>query len=217
MPGSTTRIIKNTIVSGSRFASILIALMQIVNDMGIVNDSLRDWTNTSDRRRVGRKGGARAFFSRVQMAYAYEALLLVDEIRKSDEMRAEVEKCEQKTRDGFTAVCAFFDTEDYKKLLRIRNNVGFHYDTKLGERAIKEIAKKVPEDMSSMTLGNDPLDWYFQLGDKATERVVVRHIFGVAEGADIGKESDAIAGRMFDMSEKLAEFAGYFIWETTKR
>jgi hypothetical protein len=64
---------------------------------------------------------------------------------------------------------------------------------------------------------SDPLDWYFQLGDKATERVVVRHIFGVAEGADIGKESDAIAGRIFDMSEKLAEFAGYFIWENTKR
>jgi hypothetical protein len=123
------------------------------------------------------------------MAYVYEALLLIDEIRKSDEMKAEVERCEQKTRDCFTAVCAFFDTEDYKKLLRIRNNVGFHYDAKLGERAVKEIAEKFPEDTSSMTLGSDPLDWYFQLGDKATERVVVRHIFGVAEGADIGKES----------------------------
>jgi len=217
VPGSTTRIIKSTIVSGSKFASILITLMQIINDMGIVNDSLRDWSNTNDRRRVGRKGGARAFFSRVQMAYAHEALLLIDKIRTSDEMKAEVEKCEQKTRDCFTAVCKFFDTEDYKKLLRIRNNVGFHYDAKLGERAIKEIVENLPEDMSSMTLGSDPLDWYFELGDKATERVVVRHIFGLPEGADIGKESDAIAGRIFDMSEKLAEFAGYFIWETTRR
>ena len=51
-----------------------------------------------------------------------------------------------------------------------------------------EIAEIFPEDMSSMTLGREPLDWYFQLGDKVTERVVVRHIFGNVEGADITKD-----------------------------
>lgn len=40
---------------------------------------------------------------------------------------------------------------------------------------------------------------------------MVRYIFEVPKD----KESDAIAGRVFDMSEKLAEFAGYFIWERT--
>jgi hypothetical protein len=114
---------------------------------------------------------------------------------------------------SFTKVCAFLETPDYKKLIRIRNNVGFHYDAKLAERAVKEIAEKLPEDRSSMTLGQDPLERYFQLGDKVTERIVVRHIFEVAEGEDVTKESDEIGGRIFDMAEALADFAGYFIWE----
>lgn len=216
MPSSTTRIIKNTRIAESKLASILVRLMQVVNDMGIVNDSLRDWSTTTDRQRAGRRGGARAFFARVQMAYVYEALLIIQEIAKDPALKAEVEKCEKKTQDSFATVCAFLETSDFKKLLRIRNNVGFHYDAKLAERAVKEIAEKLPEDMSSMTLGQDPLDWYFQLGDKVTERIVVRHVFEVAEGADIAKESDKIGGRIFDMAQLLADFAGYFIWEHTK-
>ena len=53
------------------------------------------------------------------------------------------------------------------------------------------LAEKFPEDTSSMTLGNEPLDWYFELGDKATERVVVRHMFGVVKRAvEDGERSD---------------------------
>jgi hypothetical protein len=191
-------------------------LMQIVNDMGIVNDSLREWSTTTDRQRARRKGGARAFFARVQMAYVYEALSVIQEIAKDPTLKAEVEKCEKKTQDSFAQVCVFLDTPDYKTLLRIRNNVGFHYTSKLAERALKEMADKLPEDMSSMTLGEDPLDWHFQLGDKVTERIVVRHIFEIAEGTDFAKESDEVGGRIFDMAESLASFAGYFIWEHTK-
>jgi hypothetical protein len=216
VPSSTTRIIKNTRISDSQLASILVRLMQVVNDMGIVNDSLREWSTTTDRRRMGRKGGARAFFARVQMAYVYEALLIIQELKKDADLTAEVEKCEKKTSDSFATVCAFLETPDYKRLLRIRNNVGFHYDAKLAERSVRQIAEKLPEDTSSMTLGQDPLDWYFQLGDKVTERIVVRHIFEVPEGADIAKESDEIGGRIFDMAQALADFAGYFIWEHTK-
>ena len=66
-----------------------------------------------------------------------------------------------------------------------------------------------------MTLGEDPLDWHFVLGDKIQDKIVVRYIFEVSKDKDVGKESDAIAGRVLDMAEKLAEFAGYFIWERT--
>ena len=80
---------------------------------------------------------------------------------------------------------------------------------------MKEIAADFPNDSSTMTLGKDPLDWHFVLGDKVQDKVVVRYIFEVPKDKDIGKDSDAIAGRVFDMAEKLAEFAGYFIWERT--
>ena len=69
---------------------------------------------------------------------------------------------------------------------------------------------------SSMTLGEDPLDWHFILGDKVQDKIVVRYIFDVPKDKDASTESDAIAGRVFDMSEKLADFAGYFVWERTK-
>jgi hypothetical protein len=98
----------------------------------------------------------------------------------------------------------------------VRNNAGLHYDPKLSERAVNEIAEKYPGDTSSMSLGNDRLDWYFHLGDKVSERIVVRYIFELPEGAGIGKGSDAIVGRIFEMAEALTEFAGYFIWEHTR-
>jgi hypothetical protein len=189
--------------------------MMIVNDMAIVNESLRVWSTSKDKRWESRKGGGRALFGRVQMSYVHEALEVIKEIRDSAALTAEVEKCTPKTRDCFGAIKAFFDTEDYKKLIKLRNNVGFHYNAKYAERAVKEIAADFPEDSSPMTLGEEPLDWHFVLGDKVQDKVVVRYIFEVPKGEDIGKASDAIAGRVFDMAEKLTEFAGYFIWERT--
>jgi hypothetical protein len=140
---------------------------------------------------------------------------VIKEIRDRAALTAEVAKCSKPTQDRFAAVKAFIDTDDYQKLLRLRNNAGFHYDTKLGERAVKEIAAEFLEDSSPMTLGEDPLDWHFVLGDKVQDKIVVRYIFEVPKDKDMAKESDAIAGRVFDMAEKLAEFAGYFIWERT--
>jgi hypothetical protein len=68
---------------------------------------------------------------------------------------------------------------------RIRNNASFHYDAKLTARALKEIDKKFPDHVSSDSLGHDPLDLYYELGDFALDRIVVRHIFEVPEDADL--------------------------------
>jgi hypothetical protein len=215
MPKSTTRFVKTKKIADSSLASVLVRLMMIVNDMAIVNESLRVWSTSKDKRWETRKGGGRALFGRMQMSYVYEALELIKEIRDSKTLMDEVERCSKNTRDCFATVRAFLDTDDYKKLIRLRNNIGFHYDAKLADRAVKEIAADFPEDSSPMTLGEEPLDWHFVLGDKVQDKIVVRYIFEVPKDKDAGKESDAIAGRVFDMSEKLAEFAGYFIWERT--
>ena len=60
------------------------------------------------------------------------------------------------------------------------------------------------------------LDWYFELGDKIAQQIVVYHIFKIEEGKDIAKQSDAIANRIFDAAEEIALFAGGFIQEQTK-
>jgi hypothetical protein len=215
MPKSTTRIPKNAKIAASGIASVIARLMMIVNDMAIVNEFQRMWSTSKDERWESRRGGGRALFARIQMSYVYEALELIKEIRDSAKLMTEVGKCSKKTEECFTAVKAFIDTEDYKKLCRLRNNVGFHYDPKLAERAVREISSDFPEDASAMTLGEDPLDWHFVLGDKVQDKIVVRYIFEVPKEKNIREESDAIAGRVFDMAEKLAEFAGYFIWERT--
>lgn len=215
MPGSRTRIIRNARIAASDLPSVFVRLMQIINDMAVVNDSLREWNFTKDNKRLVRKANGNLFFVRLQMAQVFEALSIIAEIRNSDVLRAEVEKCEKRTQDCFDKVCKFLTSSDYQKLLRVRNNVGFHYDGKLAERSVKELAEKFPEDTSSMSIGSDPLDWYFELGDKVTERIVIRHIFQIPEREDAKKESNAIGNRIFDMAEQLAEFAGYFIWERT--
>jgi hypothetical protein len=66
-----------------------------------------------------------------------------------------------------------------------------------------------------MSLGEDSLDWHFVIGDKVQDKIVVSYIFEGPTDKDAGQESDAIGGRVFDMAEKLAEFAGYFVWERT--
>jgi hypothetical protein len=190
--------------------------MMIVNDMGIVNESLHAWSTSTDPRWESRKGGGRALFARLQMSYVYEALELIKEVCDSQALMAEVGKCRKNTQDCFATVKAFLDTDDYKKILvQVRNNVGFHYDGKRAERAVKEIASDLPDDLSPMTLGQEPLNWHFELGDKVQDKIVIHYIFEVPKGADVGKESDTIANRIFDMTEKLGEFAGYFIWERT--
>jgi len=215
MSRSTTRYVSDKKVAQSGIGSVLARLMMIVNDMAIVNESLRVWSTSTDKRWEWRRGEGRALFSRVQMSYVYEALELIKEIRDSQALTAEVTKCSKKAQDAFAAVKSFLDTDDYKKLIKLRNNAGFHYNDKYADRAVKEIVAEFPDDTSPMTLGEHPLDWHFELGDKIQDKIVIRYIFEFPKDKDAGKESDAIANRIFDMTEKLAEFAGYFIWDRT--
>jgi len=209
-------MVKTTKVAWSGMSSPLTGLMMFVNDAGIVNESLREWNTTTDKDKQARKGGARTFFARLQMAYVYEILEAVKGIQKSKEWMAKVEQCPKTTQDHFAEVCAFLNTSDYEALRILRNNAGFHYADKMSVRAVEDIATRTPEDCSTFSQGDRLLDWYFELGDKVAQHIVVRQIFKIEEGKDIGKESDAIVNRIFDIAEKIALFAGAFIQEQTK-
>jgi hypothetical protein len=211
-----TRILKTSKVAWSGMSSPLTRLMMFVNDAGIVNESLRDWSTTTDKDKQARKGGARSFFARLQMAYVFEILEAIKDIRANKEWMAKVEQCPKSTKDHFAKVCAFLDSPDYKTLTILRNNACFHYANKLSVKAVEQIAIKNAEDRSQISQGDRLLDWYFELGDKVAQRIVVHEVFKVEEGRDIGKESDAIANRIFDAAEEIALVAGGFIQEQTK-
>ena len=190
MRSSTVRIVRTTRVARSELVSTLVRLMMAVNDLSLVNNALKEWDTSSDRRKHLRKGGGRMFFVRVQMAYVFEALGIIKEIWHSADLMAVVEAGDRRTAEAFAAVSNFIDSNDYKLLAQFRNSAGFHYDGKRAERAVKEIAEARPADRSPQTLGSEPLDWHFELGDNVFERIVVRYIFGVPDGADIVKEFD---------------------------
>jgi hypothetical protein len=213
---STTRMAKTSKVAWSGMSSPLTRLMMFVNDTGIVNESLRDWSTTTDKDRQARKDGACSFFARLQMAYVFEILEAIKELRNNKNWMAKVKSCPKGTQDHFAKACAFLGSPDYQTLTILRNNACFHYANKMSVKVVEDIATKNPGDLSTFSQGDTLLDWYFELGDKVARRIVVHHVFKVPEGRDIGKESDAIANRIFDIAEEIALFTGGFIREQTK-
>lgn len=210
--GNTTRMVRSArLIADGEVAAVVLQLMMAMNDISMANDALQEWDKTEDRRKRVRQNGGRLYFARMLMAHIYEALLIIGEIKTSQSLMDAVGRCDRKTRDSFQEVAAFLDTDDYKVLLRIRNNAAFHYDAKLALRALKEIVAKYPTDLSTMSLGHETLDWYFELGDKVLDRLVVREMFEVPEDANMREAINAVLDRLHAMVVAFSGFAGYFI------
>ena len=108
-------------------------------------------------------------------------------------------------------------TADYGMLCRIRNNASFHYDGRLAVRALEQIDKKFQGHAFTYSLGHDPLDWFFELGDLTLDRIVVRDIFKAPESVDVRAAIDPIPMRMHTMASAFSDFAGHFIRNQLKR
>src|SRR5262245_35625540 len=104
--------------------------MMAMNDIAMANEGLGEWTATTDGKKVFRQDGGRLYYGRMLMAHVFEALSIIKDIQKDTKLRAAVHKCDAKTRSSFEVVAKFLGTDDYRKLLRIRHNVSFHYDRK---------------------------------------------------------------------------------------
>jgi hypothetical protein len=138
-------------------------------------------------------------------------LEIVEDIANSNKLRELVGGSDSKTQESFRKLEAFLITEDYKMLLRLRNNLSFHYDGKLAVRALERILEKVPGDLSAMTLGTEPLHWHFQLADKVVNSIFAREVLRIGHDDDVRKESDKIIHRLFDLHVALADFSMHFI------
>ena len=198
-------------------ASVVVRLMMALNDLAIANEGLGEWTATQERRKLARQNGGRLYYGRMLMAHVYEALSIIENIQDSPKLRMLVDACDPATRSSFNGVAGFLETADYGMLCRIRNNASFHYNGKLAVRAVEQINKKFPEHVSTYSLGHDPLDWYFELGDLALDRIVVRDIFKAPESADLRAAINPILMRMHTMAGAFSDFAGHFIRNQLKR
>jgi hypothetical protein len=66
---------------------------------------------------------------------------------------------------------------------------------------------KHPDARGSISVGDEPHNWYFEPGDMVAERAAKREIFKVAEGADIIAETDKIVVQLHGIVQLFGGFA----------
>lgn len=186
-------------------------MMIALNDASLANTAYRDWFEQADRHRAERVPGAKMYFSRIQLGHALEALNIAKEIRDSTTLRAAVAACDAATQRSFDRLTQFIDSPDYATLLRIRNNLAFHYDGRLAVRALRRIVGRDPSAVSSFTLGTEPILWHFPIADEIVDSMMVRDVLGIVANQPAQPATDTILERMWEMQVSFADFAGYFI------
>ena len=84
-------------------------------------------------------------------------------------------------------------------------------------RALEKLVEKYPNHISPYSLGQNTLDWYFELGDLINDKIVVRDIFKVPDQDDLRTAIDPILLRLHKMAVAFTDFAGHFIWHCMKK
>ena len=95
----------------------------------------------------------------------------------------------------------------------LRSGVGFHYLDRPVRDAIYSQAQKAPDIQLALSVGHEPLEWYYEPGDRIVDSAVVRGIFNIPEGADVQTELDNLIHEIQSIGDDLTSFAGYFIME----
>lgn len=209
---SNTRLVRSDrLLHDREIASALLRLMMAVNDGALANNALVEWDQTTDRRKKGRFNGGRMYFVRVQLGHVFEALNVIDEIKASSVLRDLIEGADSGSQASFKKLEEFRSTPEYKVLVRLRNNLSFHYNGKLAVRGLERVVEARPDDLSAITFGDEVLDWHFQLADKVVNSIFARDVMGLGQDADVVKESNEIMRRLFDLHEALADFSMHFI------
>lgn len=203
----------DAIASKGALGSVLIRLMMVINDMSLAMDAFRRW---SEDEREHRARGAKIYFIRLQISHIFEAMKMIEEIRDSPELMKAVDRSDNSTKNGFAALLAFVRSPEFKIVARIRNNLTFHYDAKTIGNALTSLVAKHSDANGSMSLGDDPHNWFFEPGDLVGDRAAVRDIFKVPEGADVLAETDKIVMRLHHIVQMFGGFAGSLIWQNSR-
>jgi hypothetical protein len=102
---SATWIVKTAkLIADRDVASVLIRLMMALNDIAMANEGLRDWTFTTEHRKLSRQNGGRLYYGRMLMAHIYEALKIIEEIENAPKVKVLVQACDPKTQSSYSAV-----------------------------------------------------------------------------------------------------------------
>lgn len=196
-----------------KLGSVMVRLMMALNDVSLSDDGMGRWKNEENERLKNWKTGAQRFFLRTLLAHIFEALAIIREIVNDAELMKVVEGSDAATRSSFEKLRKFIDSADYKFLKRIRNNLAFHYDGKVVQRSVENLAGRFPRKLISCSLGDEAIDWHFTPGEWVENDIIVRAIFGIdAVDEKVAQEkTDEIIVRIHELAYSLADFGGHFI------
>jgi hypothetical protein len=207
----------DAIASKGDLGSVLIRLMMVINDMSLAMDGQRRWIEDAKSERQHRERGAKIYFIRLQISHIYEAMKIVEEIRDSPVLMKAVDRSDHFTKKSFAALLAFIASPEFEKMMgRIRSNLTFHYDPKTIDRALASLVARHPDASGSMSLGDEPHNWFFEPGEMVGDRAAVREIFKMPEALDVVAETDKIVMRLHEIIQMFGSFAGSLIWQNSK-
>jgi hypothetical protein len=192
---------------------VLIRLMLAVNDISLAADADDFWAETTEQRRARRKQRARMYFIRLIMSHVHEGLNVIDDINRSPDLRAAVERCDARTRENFGKLVAILTSRERGQLSRYRTKTTFHYDKEVPGQHLQKVVAHDRDATWSYSVGSTPLDWHFELGDAVMDRMVVRFVLGADEPRSPArsKKIEEIATRLDEVGFMFTDFATSFI------
>lgn len=182
------------------------------NDISLAQIAIDDWKRVTDSKRLHRQLAAQLYFVRILLGHVNEALSIIREISKSSSLRTAVDECDDLAINSFIAVEKFAFSDDSKRLAKLRNNAAFHYTT-LPTKVLREIANNYPDMSFSYSMGNDTLDWHFELADAVMTRMLMFDIYEVRhpERAERRAKLEEISLYEQFIATEFTNFAAHFV------
>ena len=212
MSRSTTNIVKfGNLAASDELGSVLVRLMMACNDFSLARECFGMWRRPETRKQETRAASAQRYFLRLQISHVCEAMDIIDEIERSSKLRKAVEAADAQTQASFNELKALKKSPRYKAMKLIRNKVAFHYDPDWVSETIERVDKKRPDLRTTISMGEEALDWFFEPADLVEDALVVRKIFKVPQGADVRAETDKVLNALQEFAAVFGDFAGYFV------
>ena len=102
-----------------------------------------------------------------------------------------------------------------KIVVRIRNNITFHYDQsgKVIARALQSLARHSSRPWAKITRGDHAFKWRFNVSDRIIDAIICRDILGIPQGVPLRETTNENAEFLFEAFILFLDFSGEFIWQ----
>jgi hypothetical protein len=208
----------STIASQAEIASTLVRLMIMINDLSLANNAVIEWSTATEKKRLRRRGGGMLYHVRILMGHVYEALKMIKIISNDSRLRDAVMSCDWRIIDEFLKIESFTKSPEMNMLECFRNKAAFHYDRNLPIQNLHRVVEKLPDELFAYSMGEDGLDWHFELGDAVMNTMIIRDIFhqDYDRSPERTKKVEEIATRQQEIARAFTDFAGHFIRHYSK-